>query len=86
MAVFDHPTRRQRVAAIAAAIAIIAPFVAYLAGQAWVAVDMETDPVPQGTMVSAYLLFAPVAFLSATTFFFALIVIVAEEMGKKKRL
>jgi hypothetical protein len=85
MALLDHPTRRQRGAGIAAAFAIVAPVAAYLIGQAWVASATETDPVPQGTMVSAYLLFAPVVFLSAPVFFFSLVVIVAEEMGKRKR-
>lgn len=85
MALLDHPTRRQRLAGLVAALAIVAPVAAYLIGHLWVAAEMETDPVPQGTMLSAYLLFAPVAFLAAPTLFFSLVVIVAEEMGKKKR-
>jgi hypothetical protein len=85
MALFDNPTPRQRKAGVIAAFSLLAPIAAYLIGQAWVSGAMETDPVPQGAMVRAYLLFAPIALIAVPSLFFSLAVIVVDEIGKRKR-
>jgi hypothetical protein len=83
--IFEKPTPWQRKAGIFAVFSILLPIAAYLIGQVWIATAMETDPVPQGTMVWAYLLSASVTFFAVPTLLFSVVVIIVEEMAKRKR-